>query len=424
MSVLLEREAEGLQQRPTLVVVGRGGHDRDVHAAAAVDPVLVDLVEHDLLGEAEGVVSLAVELPRREAAEVADPGQGQRQQAVEELPHAVAAQRGVCADRHPLAQLELRDGLAGLGDQRLLAGDRGEVLDGALDQLGVASGLAHTHVDHDLDQAGDLHRVGDVEPRPQRRDDLVAVALLEARGHRSRRRRTRGLRRRLGRLDLGLGCGVAHQMSLPVLREMRTLRSAAYVDPSGRRLVTLSRRKPTRVTPLPSTRITLETWIGASEVMIPPVVPARPPWLTTLVCRLTRLTPSTITRCSSRSTPMTLPSAPLSRPAITLTVSPFLMLTDFFAMAQSTSGASEMIFMNFFSRSSRPTGPKMRVPRGSPSLLRMTAAFSSKRMYEPSGRRRSLTVRTMTALTTSPFFTLPPGIASFTVATMTSPIPA
>src|SRR6266545_3498097 len=90
----------------------------------------------------------------------------------------------------------------------------------------------------------------------------------------------------------------------------------------------------------------------------------------------------------------------------------------------STSGASEMIFMNFFSRSSRPTGPKIRVPRGSPSFLRMTSAFSSKRMYEPSARRRSLTVRTMTALTTSPFFTLPPGIASLTVATMTSPIPA
>src|SRR5690606_24219698 len=34
---------------------------------------------------------------------------------------------------------------------------------------------------------------------------------------------------------------------------------------------------------------------------------------------------------------------------------------------QSTSGASEMIFMYFLSRSSRPTGPKMRVPRGSPS---------------------------------------------------------
>src|SRR6188768_4390831 len=68
-------------------------------------------------------------------------------------------------------------------------------------------------------------------------------------------------------------------------------------------------------------------WIGASAVMMPPVLPSRPPWLITLVCRLIRLTPSTITRCSSRSTWMTLPSAPLSLPAITLTVSPFLILT-------------------------------------------------------------------------------------------------
>src|ERR1700733_8355799 len=46
----------------------------------------------------------------------------------------------------------------------------------------------------------------------------------------------------------------------------------------------------------------------------------------------------------------------------------------------STSGASEMIRMNRFSRSSRPTGPKMRVPRGSPPSLIRTAAFSSKRI--------------------------------------------
>src|SRR5271169_280776 len=83
-----------------------------------------------------------------------------------------------------------------------------------------------------------------------------------------------------------------------------------------------------------------------------------------------------------------------------------------------------MIRMNRFSRSSRPTGPKMRVPRGSPPSLIRTAAFSSNLMYEPSPRRRSLRVRTTTALTTSPFFTPAPGRASFTVATMTSPMPA
>src|SRR5262249_16788136 len=88
---------------------------------------------------------------------------------------------------------------------------------------------------------------------------------------------------------------------------------------------------------------------------------------------------------------------------------------------QITSGASEMIFMNAFSRSSRATGPKMRVPRGSLSSLISTTAFSSKRMYEPSLRRPSFTARTTTAFATSPFLTAAPGIASFTDTTTMSP---
>src|SRR5262245_33438875 len=43
-----------------------------------------------------------------------------------------------------------------------------------------------------------------------------------------------------------------------------------------------------------------------------------------------------------------------------------------------TSGASEMIFMWFLARSSRVTGPKMRVPIGSPCGLIRTAALVSK----------------------------------------------
>ena len=46
----------------------------------------------------------------------------------------------------------------------------------------------------------------------------------------------------------------------------------------------------------------------------------------------------------------------------------------------NTSGASDTMRMNLRSRSSRPTGPKMRVPRGVMSSLMRTAAFSSKRM--------------------------------------------
>src|SRR3984957_10648560 len=52
----------------------------------------------------------------------------------------------------------------------------------------------------------------------------------------------------------------------------------------------------------------------------------------------------------------------------------------FFDLHYSTSGASEMMRMNFLSRSSRPTGPKMRVPRGCSWSLISTAAFSSNLM--------------------------------------------
>src|SRR5262245_40598204 len=85
---------------------------------------------------------------------------------------------------------------------------------------------------------------------------------------------------------------------------------------------------------------------------------------------------------------------------------------------QMTSGASEMIFVNWRSRSSRATGPKMRVPTGFSSGLIRTTALRSKRMYDPSRRRTSLTVRTTTARATSPFFTVPSGTASL-MATMT-----
>src|SRR5690606_24115010 len=63
----------------------------------------------------------------------------------------------------------------------------------------------------------------------------------------------------------------------------------------------------------------------------------------------------------------------------------------------STSGASEMIFINPLERSSRTTGPKIRVPIGSSLLLTSTAALLSKRITLPSGRRTSFLVRTITA---------------------------
>src|ERR1700730_4891726 len=96
-------------------------------------------------------------------------------------------------------------------------------------------------------------------------------------------------------------------------------------------------------------------------------------------------------------------------------------LIAFADLFHSTSGAREMIFMNCTLRSSRVTGPKMRVPIGSSLLVSRTAASPSKRISEPSATRTPRRVRTTTASYTSPFLTLPRGMASLTLTLMTSP---
>ena len=76
-----------------------------------IDLVDVNFVEHGLLGEAEGVVTVAVELLVRKSTEVADTWQCHGQQTIEEFPHAVAAQGNLCADWHAFTELEVSDGL-------------------------------------------------------------------------------------------------------------------------------------------------------------------------------------------------------------------------------------------------------------------------------------------------------------------------
>src|SRR5258708_3051248 len=182
-----------------------GGH---VQGALPVHVVGVDLVEHKLLGEAEGVVPPAVELLVAQPAEVTGPGQGQGQQPVAELPQPRPAERDVRADRHAFPELELGHRLPRPGDGRLLPGDDRQVLHRAVDQLGVPGRLADAHVHHDLGQAGDLHDVGVAELLAERRSDLGAVTLLEPR---RRRGGGAGPRRppRLPALPLARACGTA-----------------------------------------------------------------------------------------------------------------------------------------------------------------------------------------------------------------------
>src|SRR5919198_2467657 len=107
-----ERHPEGLEQRVGLGVGLRARRDRHVEPADLVDRVVVDLGEDDLLADAERVVAAPVERRGLEAAEVADARDRDRHEPVEELVGALAPQRHGHADRHALADLELRDRLA------------------------------------------------------------------------------------------------------------------------------------------------------------------------------------------------------------------------------------------------------------------------------------------------------------------------
>src|SRR5579859_5778102 len=94
-----EGHAEEFEQALRLLVGLRRRHDADLQPAETVHLVVVDLREGELLPEAERIVAAAVERPARHAAEIADPGQGERRQAVEEVPHPIAAKSDLRADR-------------------------------------------------------------------------------------------------------------------------------------------------------------------------------------------------------------------------------------------------------------------------------------------------------------------------------------
>src|SRR5699024_11499029 len=126
-------------------------------------------------------VGTAAERLARYAADGADARQRDVDQAIQEFVHAGAAQGDLAADRPSVANLERGHGLAGKRGQRLLAGDLGHVGNGVFQHLLVAHGFAHAHVQRDLGDAGDLHRVVVTELLDQLRHDLLFVDLFQAR---------------------------------------------------------------------------------------------------------------------------------------------------------------------------------------------------------------------------------------------------
>src|SRR6516164_8502374 len=179
--VLPERHAERGQERPGLLVGTGRRHDADVHPLDLLDLRVVDLGEDQLVPHPERVIAPAVERPRGDPAEVADAGERQVHEAVEELVHALAAQGDAAPDRHPLAELEVRDRLPGAGHRRLLARDPRQLVHGRVHDLAVLDGVPDPHVHHDLRDPGHGHGRGVAELLDQARHDLGLVRLRQPR---------------------------------------------------------------------------------------------------------------------------------------------------------------------------------------------------------------------------------------------------
>src|SRR5215472_15797350 len=177
----LEREAERGEQRPRLVVRLCSRGDGDVEPTQGVDLVVLDFRENDLLLDPEAVVAPAIESATRDASKVSDARDGDGHQPVEELVHALAAQRHHAAHWEILAYLERRDRLLRLGDHGLLPGDLREISHGVVQDLLVLGGLANAHVERDLLDAGDLHDGLVPELLHQLGNDVLAVMLLQSR---------------------------------------------------------------------------------------------------------------------------------------------------------------------------------------------------------------------------------------------------
>ena len=139
----------------------------------------VGVVVSDKMDKTEGVVAAAVEAVAVNAAEVADTGQSNVEQAVNELVHTLTTQGDLCADGHALAQFEVCNALLGLADNGLLAGDLAQVSDDSIDNLDVLFCLAGSHVDDDLIQLGNLHHALVAELFVQGRSDLIDILFFQ-----------------------------------------------------------------------------------------------------------------------------------------------------------------------------------------------------------------------------------------------------
>ena len=106
--VLFERESETFQERFRLFVCIRRCNNSNVHAVEVLHFIQVDFRENHLLLDAKSEIASAIKAFGTHTLEITRSGQGYRDQAIEEIKHAVATQRDAGSDWHSLTQLKVR----------------------------------------------------------------------------------------------------------------------------------------------------------------------------------------------------------------------------------------------------------------------------------------------------------------------------
>src|SRR5690606_27789262 len=128
-----------------------------------IDLVVIDFREDDLLFHAHAVVAAAIKGLGTQAAEVANPRQGDGKQTIQEFVHAIATQRHLDADWPAFADLEASDGVPGVGHYDLLTGDLLQVGNSMIDDLLVTDGFAATHIAGALGDPRNFHHVAQLQ---------------------------------------------------------------------------------------------------------------------------------------------------------------------------------------------------------------------------------------------------------------------
>src|SRR5712664_1664274 len=290
-SLFAKRKPQPLEQFAALLIVPSAGGHGDVHALDLVYAGVIDFRKYQLILQSQGVVSAAIERILRQPAEVAYAGEHHVAQAVEKFVHLVAAQSHGAADRHALADFEVRNGLLRPRDHRFLPGDLAKLHCRGVQQLGVLAGFAEADVDRDFLQLRHSHHVLPAKALHQRRHRLRPIFFLQSALH------------RLFYLVLYLPNAVLQ------CRQLRTF------VPSGKIVCPIRVCLPQ----LPQTTSTFETLIPASFSTIPPLM-----FFEGLgrVCLLMIPTCSTTTVLFFALIESTRPLLPASFPVITLTLSP------------------------------------------------------------------------------------------------------